>query len=153
MKNRGFTLESTKEGAVRLIELLDQRNHYYEKFLSLSDRQVELLSLGQYQELDDFYEQREKILEIIRYIDNQIGEATAQISEVHPQDRIAVKERLAIKDNYVARIVDEDLKILGFIEEAKNLIIQELHQITKYRKVVKGYRSQSPGGKSVDEVA
>jgi isocitrate dehydrogenase kinase/phosphatase len=138
---------------VRLLELLDQRNHYYEKFLSLSDRQIELLSCGHYQELDDFYEQREKILEIIRYIDHQIGEATAEISEISPRQRDDVRERLSIKESYVARIVEEDLKILGFIEEAKNLIIQELHQVIKYKKVVKGYRSQGPGRKSVDEVA
>lgn len=70
----------------RIITLLNEKNHYLEKFYSLNERELKNFLDGHYDGLEPFYDSREKILEIIKYIDAQIDQerikdASAPIQE------------------------------------------------------------------------
>jgi hypothetical protein len=129
---------------LRIISLLQEKNHYLEKFYSLNETEIINFSHGNFDGLENFYNTRERILEILKYIDGQLEQAQNNIHEVSgaPTDeRRQIKEALAIKDEYVSRIIDQDLEVLTCIEAAKSNIIRELQDVRRVRKAVGGYKS------------
>lgn len=136
---------------MRLIQLLEQKNHYLEKFLTLNELQLKLISQTEIDTLDEFYEKREKILEIIQYIDSQITNAYQSHSEHEiNQEETAIQKLLFIKDEYVYRILDQDIQILACIDQARQSILSELSDIQNAKKAIKGYHSKSTGNKNLN---
>lgn len=136
----------------RIIQLLDQKNHYLEKFYALGEQTLTQLSEGRFNDIEGFYQNREKILEMIRYIDFEVNEAQQEIKEdIEAAVRKEVKDRLKVKEAYVAQILDQDLSIMSFIEQVKTEVIKELQQVRKARKAVGGYRTRSVGHRLNEE--
>ncbi len=129
---------------VRIINLLQEKNHYLEKFYSLNETEVINFSNGNFDNLESFYNTREKILEILKYIDSQLDQvqsALNDLSNISTEERRQLKESLVTKDEYVSRIIDQDLEVLACIEAAKSNIIRELQDVRRVRKAVGGYKS------------
>lgn len=135
----------------RIIQLLTQKNHYLEKFYSLNEEELFNFQCGNFDNIENFYQTREKILETVRYIDGQLDEvqsefpiaAESTIVNVEHSLRREMREHLAIKDEYVNRILGQDLEILSCIEKAKSEIIRELRDIRKNKKAFSGYKSRN----------
>ncbi len=130
---------------MKTIQLLNEKNHFLEKFYSLNEKQLVKLSSGLFENIEEFYNQREDILKIIKYIDSEM--ARAQSDEIamnvsfSSQDQTTVKECLRIKDIFVSRIVEQDVQIISLIERLKNDIITELKTVRGARKAMAGYKS------------
>lgn len=129
----------------RIITLLNEKNHYLEKFYSLNESELKNFLLSNFDGLEYFYNSREKILEIIKYIDAQIDvERMKEDSDTATEKiKMDIKRALMIKDQYVERILQQDLEILSCIETAKNDIIRELKDVRHGRKAVSGYKSKT----------
>jgi hypothetical protein len=133
---------------LRIITLLNQKNHYLEKFYSLNEAEILNFSKGVFENLESFYQTREKILEMIKYLDSELDLAQRNTDEASAQaltleERRSIKECLAVKDEYVNRILAQDLEILSCIENAKSMIIRELQDVRRSRKVVGSYKSKT----------
>ncbi len=126
----------------RIISLLNQKNHYLEKFYSVNENEILNFAKGEFSNLENFYQTREKILETIAYIDSQI-EAESASPDITSAERREISTALAIKEEYVSRILAQDLEILSCIESAKSSIIRELQDIRKTAKAVGSYRSRT----------
>ncbi len=128
---------------LRIISLLNQKNHYLEKFYSLNETELLNFAAGDFGRLEDFYQTREKILEMIKYLDQELdrtqGESLPPATNDHKRD---IREALAIKEEYVNRILSQDLEILSCIESAKSNIIRELQDIRRTKRAVNGYKSK-----------
>ena len=59
---------------------------------------------------------------------------------------------MRIKDEYVERIIHQDLDVLSCIDKAKTEIIRELQSIKKNKKAVSGYKMPD-FAKTLDEEA
>jgi len=130
----------------RIIALLNEKNHYLEKFYALNEVELTNFAQGQFDNLEHFYQTRERILDVLKYVDAQIERAqdeAAQENGITEQERREVKEALAIKDEYVARIIEQDIQVLACIEAAKNSIIKELQEVRRTRKAVGGYKTKT----------
>jgi hypothetical protein len=125
----------------RIINLLDQKNHYLEKFYSLNEEELLNFAKNNFDHLESFYRTREDILNTIRYIDDQIDKTETDV--LSAEEKRLVNEALAIKDEYVARILAQDLEILSCIESAKSSIIRELQEIKRTKKAVGSYKSKN----------
>lgn len=128
----------------RVLDLLTQKNHYLEKFYALNENELMNFAQSNFDNLDAFYKSREDILNVVRYIDNQMEIAQNQIPEnqvATNEERQELIEMLAIKDEYVARILEQDLQILSCIEATKNNIIRELQEVRRNRKALSQYKS------------
>lgn len=140
----------------RIIALLNEKNHYLEKFYSLNERELVHFLQGNFDGLEAFYESREKILEVVKYIDAQVDTAHNRepdaAARASSEDKRRLREALTIKDEYVARIIEQDLQVLSCIESAKNSIIKELQDLKKGKKAVAGYRAPT-FNKRLDEEA
>lgn len=140
----------------RIIALLNEKNHYLEKFYSLNEKELVHFLQGNFDGIETFYASREKILEIIKYVDAQIDvthnrEPEAADFATTDQKR-EIRTALTIKDEYVARILEQDIQVLSCIESAKNSIIRELQDLKKGKKAVGGYRAPT-FNKRLDEEA
>lgn len=127
----------------RIITLLNEKNHYLEKFYSLNEGELVNFAQGQFDNLESFYQTREKILAVLKYVDSELDKAQAamDVNGVHSEEgRQQIKESLRIKDEYVARIIEQDIQVLACIEAAKNSIIKELQETRRARKAVGGYK-------------
>lgn len=130
----------------QVIHLLNQKNHFLEKFYTLNETELLNFSKGNFDNMDHFYQSREKLLELIKIIDNQIEASSANIDgDLSSEFKIKMREAMAVKDEYVNRILAQDLEILACIESAKSNIIRELQELKRVKKVVGSYRSKNPG--------
>lgn len=129
---------------LRIISLLQEKNHYLEKFYSLNETELVNFSIGNFDSLENFYNTRERILEIIKYLDAQLDQENSAASDfngINSEDRRQVAEAMRTKDEYVSRIIEQDLEVLSCIEAAKSNIIRELQDVRRVRKAVGGYKS------------
>ena len=130
---------------IRLIQFLNEKNHFLEKFYSLNESQITRLEAGKFDDLELFYNQREDLLKIIKYIDSEIHKAhmlhkdiVGQFSE---EQKAEIRESMRTKEAYVRRILEQDLQVLGMIDDAKSMIIKELKGVQNTRKALTGYKS------------
>lgn len=130
---------------MKTVQLLNEKNHFLEKFYSLNEKQLVQLSASKFENVEYFYNQREDILKIIKYIDAELARAhdneVAMNLAISGQDQLAVKECLRVKDIYVNRIVEQDIQIISLIEKLKNNIITELKTVRGARRAMTGYKS------------
>ncbi|MDG0816949.1 flagellar protein FliT [Bdellovibrio svalbardensis] len=127
----------------RIITLLNEKNHYLEKFYSLNEVELANFAQGQFDNLQHFYQTRERILDVLKYVDAQIEKAHGEMgpnATLTENDRTQVREALSIKDEYVTRIIEQDIQVLTCIETAKNSIIKELQEVRRNRKGISGYK-------------
>lgn len=136
----------------RVLELMEQKNHYLEKFYSINETALSLFLKDQFETINEFYDQRESILEILKYIDSEITSASAQTNEESMLAVDRLKEALNIKDLYVQKIIEQDINILSCIESAKNTIIKELRDVKKGQKVVSAYKVPQFDNKLKEEI-
>lgn len=130
----------------RIVTLLNEKNHYLEKFYSLNEVELVNFAQGQFDNLEHFYQTRERILDVLKYVDAQIEKANddiGMVAEVDANARQEIKEALRIKDEYVTRIIEQDIQVLACIEMAKNSIIKELQEVRRGRKAVGGYKTKT----------
>lgn len=130
---------------IRIIQLMSEKNHFLEKFMSLNEKQIIRLQSGQYDQIEKFYNQREDLLKIIKYIDSETNKEQMKKNEIASvmleSDRKIIKENLKIKDNYTAKILDQDMQVLSLIDQAKSQIIKELQEVRHGRRAMAGYKS------------
>lgn len=137
---------------LRIIELLQEKNHYLEKFYSLNEEEIINFSNANFDGLEEFYQTREHILQMVSYIDVEIQKCDlSSAMPVSLEARDSVRECLAIKDGYVNRILAQDLEILASIERAKSAIIRELQDVRKAKRAVGGYHSGTPAHRLNEE--
>jgi predicted house-cleaning noncanonical NTP pyrophosphatase (MazG superfamily) len=141
---------------MRIITLLNQKNNYLEKFYTLNETELINFAVANFDHLDSFYNMRDKILEIIKYLDEEIDIAQNAMSDVLTSEisagiKAQVKEALAVKDEYVNRILAQDLEVLACIESAKSNIIRELQEIKKTKSAMGRYKSGLSGPRRLDE--
>ncbi len=137
----------------QLILLLQERNHYLEKFYEINTQKISQLAQGDMTELEEFYNEREHVLGMIRHIDKVIEkeQAVALNDRVLPGDRELVAELLETKDELVKQILAQDLQILSIIETEKSALIKELSTTSRSRKAMNSYKYRVEPDKSPDK--
>ncbi|MCB9024989.1 MAG: hypothetical protein H6625_01620 [Bdellovibrionaceae bacterium] len=127
-----------------VLDLLIQKNHFLDKFSHLNEREILNFMEGNFDNLDSFYNSREKILGILSEIDIKIQEESIfeVESDVDNQLRKKILRALDYKSDQVTRILGQDLQILSLIETAKSNIIKELSQVKSTRKILGSYKSE-----------
>ncbi|MCB0368397.1 MAG: hypothetical protein KDD45_02900 [Bdellovibrionales bacterium] len=136
----------------RILELMEQKNHYLEKFYSINETSIQLFLEDRFEIINDFYDQRENILEILKYIDEEISRVSQNTRSDNLPDLEKLKEALKVKDIFVQKIIEQDMTILSCIESAKNSIIKELRDVKKGQKIVSAYKTPSFNKKLEEEI-
>ena len=127
----------------RAISLLREKNSYLEQFFLVNEHELINLGAGDFDNIEAFYQAREKILELIRCIDQMMNEESHRISTgiVTTVIKAEAEELLQSKDEWVESILAQDLQILAYIDREKSNIIRELRYTNQARRAVGAYRS------------
>lgn len=132
---------------IRVVQLLNEKNHFLEKFMSLNEKQISRLEKGNFDQVELFYNQREDLIKIIKYIDSEINKAqmmqSKQTLNLSEADRKLIKESLKTKDNYTSSILDQDMQVLALIDQAKSQIIKQLQEVRLGQRAMAGYKSNN----------
>ncbi len=137
-----------------IVDLLIEKNHFLDKFLSLNESEILNFIDGNFDNLDNFYNSREKILGILSEIDSKIEEETIFEYEesLSSEYKKQVVRALDYKNEIVKRILAQDLQILSLIESAKSHIIKELSSVKSTRKIFNSYKSgKNSAPEKIDE--
>jgi hypothetical protein len=138
----------------KLLNLMTEKNHYLEKFYSLNAEELVNFGDGNYENVESFYRARDKILDLIRTIDEMIdAESKTTALPLTTGSKADVEKLLTQKDEWVTAILSQDLQVLSWIEKEKSKIIKELQVVGKAKKAVAGYHSGTRPVSKFDEEA
>jgi dsDNA-binding SOS-regulon protein len=126
----------------RIITLLKEKNHYLEKFYVMNENELLNFADGNFENIESFYRARDKILDLIRTLDDIIEEeskkAPLNLAEAAKSE---ISQILREKDEWVTAILSQDLQVLSWVEKEKSSIIKELQLVRKNKKAIQGYHS------------
>jgi len=128
----------------KIITLLKERNKFLAKFSALNIAEMNRITNGNFENIDEFYTTREGLLEIIKQIEGMIEKRLSflgDFSNVSVSIKKLVSSLLKERDELVGQILNQDLEILSCIDQAKNSIIGELQALRKNRKVIGSYKT------------
>ena len=127
----------------QVLSLLEEKNKHLAKFYQMNEIEMTRIAEGNFDELENFYRNREGILDLIRTIDNltEVASQETITEDIDDNQRVQVMDFLDQKNELVQQILEQDLRILSFIEQAKSEIIRELGQVRIARKAIAGYQS------------
>lgn len=129
----------------RVIQLMGEKNHFLEKFMSLNEKQIVRLEQGHFDQIEHFYNQREDLIKIIKYIDSETNKAQVQQTDLGKKitepERTMIRENLKTKDIYTSKILDQDMQVLALIDRAKTQIIKELQDVRHGQRAMSGYKA------------
>lgn len=112
-----------------VLHYLDLKNQYYEKFHSVTVKFLESANRNEWESVEVFVDNRERILNIIRSYDFKVAEAFER-ADVNPATvdryRPRVKALLDRRTELAARIVAIDLELISKMDEMKSDTIREL---------------------------
>lgn len=140
-----------------ILSYLRLKNRYYGKFLNLSERFLGLAEETRWSELEFLADNRERILNILRYFDCKIAAlfqnplvARADLSRY----RNEVRELLDERERIARKIVERDLELISAIDEMKSETISELKKNVETRQQLGSFAPVPPAlaGKPIKSV-
>jgi hypothetical protein len=112
-----------------VLECLEMKNHYYQKFLSVTMKLLDNARKEDWEDIDFYVDNRERLLNIIRSFDFKISKALEKFTlsekeKIHYKDQ--VKTLLGKRKEIADNIIKADLEIISRIDEMKNETIKTL---------------------------
>jgi valyl-tRNA synthetase len=124
----------------RIISLLTEKTEYLEKFYAINENELINFAGGDFENVEAFYQARDKILDLIRCIDSLLDEENSRQNVVVTDGgRREIELMLKQKDEWVAAILSQDLRIIEYVEKEKSNIIRELRVNRQARRAVGAY--------------
>lgn len=126
----------------RVIALLKEKNDYLEKFYSINEHELINFGAGDFENVEIFYQTRDKFLDLIRCIDQLLeDENNRMFLNDTDANRAEVARLFAEKDRLANAILAQDVEILAHIDREKSKIIKELRGTQQARRAVGAYAS------------
>lgn len=118
------------------------RNHYFDKYYSLNQREIKKFEAGDFSGIDSLYENRQAILEIVTVIEQRMNDIAQEVVDsIDSETKSNLKALFEYKDELLKQILDQDIHIMSLVEVEKNNIIQELAESRTGKKAVSAYKS------------
>ena len=128
----------------KAISYLKEKNMYLEKFMGLNREWLERLVRGDFAQVEDYRQNREEILNIVKYLDEMIHKEaeSADPDILDESEQREVIQLLDRKEGLVRVILGQDLDIMQIIDAAKSTILKELRTVERTRKTHESYHPQ-----------
>ena len=133
-----------------VIYYLELKNKYYEKFLSVTEKFLQQVQADRWDNVEYFVDNRERILNIIRSYDFKIAELFQQVDigsnrlEAYGE---RVKEILERRETLGKKIMDQDLELIGKIDEVRCETIKELKKTQDTGQKLHSFSTPLPAAK------
>jgi hypothetical protein len=127
------------------------KNHYYEKFFSITQKFLDQIARNSWKDLDFFVDSRERILNIIRSFDAKISQAvekTDQKAKVTDVDRAILNQMMTKRRTLADKILELDLQVISAIDEYKNETIRELKKTLEAQPQIDAFEKNAVPSKA-----
>ncbi|MCB0405085.1 MAG: hypothetical protein KDD51_09885 [Bdellovibrionales bacterium] len=125
-----------------LLGYLKLKNQYFEKFLKVTRQFLQCSDEQKWNDISFFVDNRERILNIIRYFDHKIARlfnaqqmASVDVVRYRPE----VKKLLQDRERLAKKIVKLDLELISTIDEMKSETIGELKRSLDSKRQLKSF--------------
>jgi len=138
-----------------VLQYLQLKNHYYEKFFSVTQKFLDQIARNDWTNLDFFVDSRERILNIIRSYDAKISsvvESTKHRSKPSTVDQTQVARMLDQRRTLADKILELDLQLISAIDEYKNETIRELKKTVETQQQIDAFEKNSQPTKPTTRV-
>ena len=139
-----------------VLEYLQMKNQYYEKFLSVTIKLLEQARRNQWDELEFYVDNRERILNIIRSFDHKIARvfkdeslSDTEMELYRPQVKRLLQQRAEIAN----RIVAVDLELISKIDEMKSETIKDLKKTITTESQLSAFTNRTPAPSKVSKTS
>lgn len=124
-----------------LLGLLEDKNSYLTCFIELNDEELHRFSDGRFEHVEVFYQNRERVLDIIKCLDVMIAEKVEQLSGQSLATELceSVQKLMGEKDRLAKQIMIQDEAVLNAIEVERNRVLAEYNETQFSKKVVGAY--------------
>jgi len=129
-----------------IIHYLELKNHYYEKFLSLTKNFLNKAKQNLWDDIEFFVDNRERILNIIRSFDIKVSRlmANTQVGDTEAKYyREKVKAIFDRRTDVGNKILAIDLELIRCLDEMKTNTIKELKKTLDSQKPIQSFQSVS----------
>lgn len=129
-----------------VLQYLEMKNHYYEKFYSITRKFLDQIAQNDWKDLDFFVDSRERILNIIRSFDAKISKVIEQSNASKPVndgDKMMMNRVIEKKRRIADKIVDLDLQLISAIDEYKNETIRELKKTVEMQQQIDSFEKNA----------
>ncbi len=130
-----------------VIHYLEMKNRYYEKFYSITQKFLEMAQEDQWQELNLFVDNRERILNIIRSFDFKVAALfdALDMKQINlAAYRAKIKGLFEARERWVQKIVTIDLQLISRIDEIKSETIRDLKKAVELEKGIEQFKENQP---------
>jgi hypothetical protein len=141
-----------------VLRLLEVKNYWFNKFLSLCDKFiVELKSHPDkvIDELDLFEKNRQSLLNIIKRTEEKVqfllSTETLRVYVPSSAEKTKINFLLREKDSVLNQIIKLDSEIIALMEKMKKEDEEKMKALEKGKKLISKYKSNSPVKKQVDQ--
>lgn len=141
-----------------VLQYLEMKNHYYEKFFSVTEKFLEKISKNDWDQTEFFVDSRERILSIIKSFDVKIQRELQRINsnyQLTESERSLLEKISKEKKKAGDKILELDLRLISAIDDYKNETIKELQKTVKaqqhigaFEKTGNSTKRSSPIGKA-----
>jgi len=127
-----------------VLHYLQLKNYYYEKFYSVTTRFHENTLKNEWNDIEFFLDNRERILNIIRSFDFKVANAFENINlkdDDVTRYRVPVKSLLDARNEWVQKIVALDIELISKIDDIKSETIKDLRRNLETTKKMSSFVS------------
>lgn len=136
-----------------VLELLIEKKHFLNEFYKINLKGLTQFENNDFDNVELFYNSREKLLEIIQYIDQKTDELSPKIAVATVNSdgsKMIAFIQLEIKA-LAQEILKQDMQILSLMDQEKSSIIKELQSIGKNKKHFGSYKTKTHRKIAIDE--
>lgn len=128
----------------QLRELQKEKKHFLTEFMNLNSKALIDLRNGNFHGVEELYNQREQVLEILKFIDEKISSINSYKKETNSYGRLEVTMDSPLNENseIIQKILNQDREILILIDSTKTSIISEIQSLKKNKKCVSHYKTK-----------
>ncbi|MFM8270629.1 MAG: hypothetical protein ACKN9V_10615 [Pseudomonadota bacterium] len=138
-----------------VMQYLEMKNHYYEKFYSVTLKFLDQIARNDWTNLNFFVDSRERILNIIRSFDAKISHAVNEAKD-HVQtgttERSLMKKMMDERKLLADKILELDLQVISAIDDYKSETIRELKKTVETQQQIDAFEKNSPPPRSTSRV-
>jgi nucleosome binding factor SPN SPT16 subunit len=138
-----------------VLQYLEMKNHYYEKFYTVTQKFLDQIARNDWTNLDFFVDSRERILNIIRSFDAKISNAVDRAKNpghTKEADKNVVKKVMDERKKLGDKILELDLQLISAIDDYKNETIRELKKTVETQQQIDAFEKNTPTPKTTSRV-
>jgi len=128
-----------------VLHYLQMKNHFYEKFYSVTKKFLEQIARNDWTDLEFFVDSRERILNIIRSFDAKISctvEKKGQF-KAEKEDKALLNQMMKARKYLADKILDLDLQLIAAIDDYKNDTIRELKKTVETQQQMDAFEKNA----------